>query len=242
MNPAVSLLLLLTTLPALSAQPLVERTTRPTTRDSGATPRIAQPVPRMIVVGFTGGLEKKESKASGIVALRGLLERRSAAGDTILTLTYNNFHWRRAATQVREAAGAGSAERPTIVVYGHSWGAGAIGKFARRLKKDGLDVALAVYIDAFMWRNPRVPDNVRTAVNFYQRSGMLRGLPMRGKAHLIPDDPDNTYVIGSFQIDPKTEQWGWSWNLLQPLFYRHHHRIAHDLRLKQYLVETLNLR
>ena len=113
--------------------------------------------------------------------------------------------------------------------------------FARELKKEGVEISLAIYIDAFSWRNPRVPDNVRYAVNFYQRSGILKGFPMRGKSKLIPEDAQATLVLGSYQIKPQTEFWGWSWNLVQPLLYRHHHRIAHDLRLREYLLEIVNL-
>jgi hypothetical protein len=73
------------------------------------------------------------------------------------------------------------------VVYGHSWGAGSIAKFARALRKENIAISLAVYIDAFTLRNPRIPNNIRCVVNFYQRSGILRGLPFRGKSELIPE-------------------------------------------------------
>lgn len=209
---------------------------------------LAALAPWMIVVGFTGGMEGPDSTASGIVALQAHLEEHLDAETGVLTLTYNNFHWRRAAAKVmetvraRHSAGVPGMAQPLVVVHGHSWGAGSIGKFARLLRDDGLEISLAIYIDSFMWRNPRVPANVRNAVNFYQRAGLLNGLPMRGKSRLVPEDPERTRILGNYRIRPQTESWGWSWNLLQPLLYRQHHLIAHDERLRKYLLEIVNLK
>jgi pimeloyl-ACP methyl ester carboxylesterase len=173
----------------------------------------------------------------------------------VRALTYNNFRWRRAASDVVALARADGAAtspaglpggdlslpQPFIIVYGHSWGGGSIAKFARLLRDEGLDISLAVYIDAFTVRNPRVPDNVRYAVNFYQRAGLLRGLPLRGKRQLVPESPDATHILGSYRLRPDTDHFGWNWNLIQPLLYRHHHRISHDVRLQHYLVEAVGV-
>jgi hypothetical protein len=208
------------------------------------------PTPWMIVVGFTGGIEGGESAASGVVAMRRGVGQHMGERAEVVALTYNNFYWQGAARDVLRQAeearsGGGSLSplpQPLIVVYGHSWGAGSIAKFARELRQHGLEVSLAIYIDSFTLRNPRLPDNVRYAVNFYQRSGLLRGLPFRGKRQLIPEDPGATTILGEYRIKPKTEHWGWSWNIVQPLLYRHHHRIGHDLRLQRYLLEVINFK
>ncbi len=194
--------------------------------------------PRMIVVGFTGGLERKNSRVSGVVRLRRKIEDR--VGDTpgVVALAYSNFAWRRASEDVRALAAGAS---PVIVVYGHSWGGGAISKFARAIDGDGLEVALAVYIDAFTLRNPRVPANVRYAMNIYQRTGLLRGLPLRGKGKLVPVDPERTHVLANLRVTPETEHFGWNWNLVQPLFYRHHHRIGHDVRIQGLLLDLVDV-
>jgi hypothetical protein len=215
--------------------------------------------PRAIVVGFTGGLEGRESAASGVVRLRRQIDGRFGPGHGIAALTYSNFRWRGAAKDVAglaaatggedppgtgacgPAAGVTVTSQPTIVVYGHSWGAGAIGKFARELRREGLEIALAVYIDAFTARRPRVPDNVHFAVNLYQRTGLLRGFPLRGKGALVPESAASTVILASLRIKPQTDRFGWNWNLVQPLLYRHHHRIGHDERIRNYLLALVAL-
>lgn len=204
--------------------------------------------PSMIVVGFTGGVQPRDSRASGVALLRNSLETHLSGQNEVLPLTFNNFRWRRAASQVLESVRAARREsdflpglaQPLIVAYGHSWGAGAIRKFARELKEEGVEISLAIYIDSISWRNPRVPNNVRYAVNFYQRAGVLKGLPLRGKSKLIPEDEQATRILGNYRITPQTTVGRWSWNILKPLLYKQHHRIAHDPRLEKYLVEIVN--
>ena len=221
---------------------LAEATRRAPGTGAGPSGTDASP-PRMILVGFTGGLESRDSAVSGVVRIRDHVEHRLGGAPGVTLRTYNNFRWREAARDVLADARPliDRAETPpAVVVYGHSWGGGSIGKFARALGAHGVPVALAIYIDAFSVRNPRVPGNVEFAVNFYQRSGLLRGLPLRGKRQLVPESSGTT-LLGSYRIDPQTAHFGWHWNLVQPLLYRHHHRISHDVRLQRYLAELAEL-
>jgi hypothetical protein len=205
--------------------------------------------PRMVVVGFTGGLERQDSRVSGVVRLRKKIDAHVGETTDVTALAYNNFDWRQAthdvlalAREIRDEAGVGArVAPPVVVVYGHSWGGGAITKFARALRHEGLDVALAVYIDAFTLRTPRVPDNVRYAVNIYQRTGIFRGLPLRGKNRVIAESPDDTVILANLRIKPDTEHFGWNWNLVQPLLYRHHHRIGHDVRIQRFLLDLVSV-
>lgn len=197
--------------------------------------------PSVVIVGFTGGLERRDSRVSGVVRMHRAITARVGPTDDILSMTYSNFKWRQAVTEVRRVVQEGddAGPRPLVIVYGHSWGAGAISKFGRALHADGIDIALAVYVDTFTLRQPRVPANVRFAVNLYQRTGVLRGLPLRGKKTLRADDAEATVVLGSLRITPRTEHFGWNWNLVQPLLYRQHHRIGHDIRLRDYLIDLV---
>lgn len=201
----------------------------------------AGPATRMVVVGFNGGREGPDSNVSGLVRLRRQIDASMAGSGHVVAMTYNNRDWARAAGDIAAYAGSVAAgPRPLIVVFGHSWGGGAITKFARRLGEHDIEVALAVYVDAFALRNPRVPGNVRYAVNLYQRAGILRGFPLRGKSKLILEDPDATTLLANLQIRPQTDRYfGWHWNLVQPLFYLHHHRMGHDVRLHRYLLTLI---
>ncbi|MBM3750483.1 MAG: hypothetical protein FJW21_04790 [Acidimicrobiia bacterium] len=193
-----------------------------------------------IVVGFTGGQQKATSLSSGVVQVRKAVDERYADRPDLTTVTYNNREWRRAAeTVLAHVRSTGAA--PVIVVYGHSLGGGSVTKFARELERAGVDVTLAVYVDAVGIRNPRVPGNVRFAVNFYQRGGPLRGFPFRGKRVLVLEDASRTETLGNLHIKPVTPRSGWHWNLIQPLLYRQHHRIGHDVRLQNYIVDVLSI-
>jgi hypothetical protein len=213
---------------------------------AGTPPAVLESGPWMIVVGFTGGIEKNDSSASGVVKMNRQLDGRIGEPG-VLALTYNNFRWRRASQEVLDEVGKfrqqlspeSTLRQPLIVVHGHSWGGGSVSKFSREMRKAGLEVSLAIFVDAFSWRNPRVPDNVRYTVNFYQRAGVLRGLPMRGKANLHFQDQERTIHLGDYRLTPEAGKWGWSWNVLQPIFYRQHHLIAHDVRLQQYMLDIV---
>ncbi|MGD9903314.1 MAG: hypothetical protein AB7U83_07570 [Vicinamibacterales bacterium] len=203
-------------------------------RDPVAAPASPSPAP-VVVVGFTGGRERRDSRRSGVVRA-GQAVAAATDRDHVTVRLYNNAEWADAVRDVSAAAARTGRARPLVVAYGHSLGAGSIGRFARALAGAGVAVDLAVYIDAFGWRNPRVPANVRQAVNFYQRTGLLRGLPLRGKRELIAESPATTTLLGNYRLTPETPRFGWNWNLIQPLLYRQHHRLAHDVRIRELLV------
>jgi hypothetical protein len=213
------------------------------------SPGKESPLLWMVVVGFTGGLDRKDSQASGIVAMRHHLENELGRHGEVLALTYNNFRWRRAAEDIRSAVREAREEgrlpartrQPLIIATGQGWGAGSISGLAKELAEENLEISLAIYIDCLTWRNPRLPSNVRYAANFYQRSGILFGFPFRGKSKLLARDPDRTTILGSYRISPRTDRWGWSWNVFQPLLYRRHHLMAHDVRLREYLLDIVEL-
>lgn len=206
---------------------------------SGAELSADQAPPRTVVVGFAGGLERRDSRSSGVVRLRRAIAEQFPDAPGLVARSYSNFAWRRAARDVRALAEAPGEAPPLVVVYGHSLGGGAITKFARELARHDIDVALAVYVDAFTLRRARVPGNVRYAVNVYQRTGLLRGFPLRGRSRLTVDDPDRTQVLANLRVRPDSGHFGWHWNLIQPLLYRHHHRIGHDRHLHGFLLDVI---
>lgn len=194
-----------------------------------------------IVVGFTGGRQKPTNPSSGVVRLRQAVDAQYADRPDLTTHAYNNRHWKHAADAVLTQVRASVGPPPLIVVYGHSLGGGSVTKFARELQRERVDVTLAIYVDTVSIRNPRVPGNVQFAVNLYQRNGLLRGLPLRGKRVLVLEDAVRTEVLGNLRIRPQTRRFGWNWNLVQPLFYRQHIRMGHDERLQGYVIDVLSL-
>lgn len=203
-----------------------------------AGPALPAPDVPVVIVGFTGGREGRDADRSGVVRL-GHSVADSAKDDPNVTVRlYNNAEWPEAGRDILDIVQRSGvpASAPLVVAYGHSLGGGSIGRLARMLEAEGVDIDLAVYIDAFGVRNPRLPANIRQAVNFYQRTGLLRGLPLRGKRKLIPEDPDATTLLGSYRMTPDTPVFGWRWSLMQPLLYRQHHRLAHDARIRDLLV------
>lgn len=192
-----------------------------------------------IVVGFTGGRQQAHASSSGVVQLRRLVDERYADRSDLTTHAYANKDWRRAADEVVAQVQASDGPPPLVLVYGHSLGGGSVTKFARALGDAGVDVTMAIYIDAVGLRNPRVPGNVQYAVNLYQRGGLLRGFPIRGKSKLVLEDEERTVELGSLRIKPQTSRFGWNWNLVQPIFYRGHIRIGHDTRLQEFVLDVL---
>jgi hypothetical protein len=88
---------------------------------------------------------------------------------------------------------------PRVILYGHSWGASATVALARKLEKDGIRVLLTVQVDSIArlgYDDSVIPTNVAHAVNFYQRSGLLRGEPSIRAA-----DPSRTEILGNFRYD-----------------------------------------
>ncbi|MBI2822499.1 MAG: hypothetical protein HYX74_09765 [Acidobacteria bacterium] len=201
--------------------------------------------PAVVAVGFTGGREKEDSKVSGVVRLHRYLEDQFCGRGDVITLVYDNSNWQQAAERVLEIvdryreASLSNVRQPLILVYGHSLGTGAMIRLARELQTSESEISLAVFLDSFGLRNPRLPENIRFAVNFYQRAGFFSGWPIRGKRKLIPENPAKTEILGSYRVVPDTDRFGWSWNLLQPLFFRQHHRLAHDVRLRGYLDDVI---
>lgn len=85
-----------------------------------------------------------------------------------------------------------------IALFGHSYGAPAAVAFARELERRDIPVLLTIQVDDIekFWESGRVvPANVAAAVNFYQRHGVLKGLP-----NIAAADPAHTKILGNFEV------------------------------------------
>jgi hypothetical protein len=200
--------------------------------------------PRLLVVGFTGGLEPHGHPDSGI---RVVARRIDGMGDEgVVALLYGQGQWRQAAAEVLRRAhsspdpGAG-LRQPLIVAFGHSLGANAVGKFARLLGQSELEVSLAVYIDAFSAGKSRVPANVACAINFYQRAGIFKGIPLRGQSGLVAEAPDRTTLLGSYLLQPRDKPPQAKPRPFRRLFFEQHYLLAHDARVQAYICSAVRI-
>jgi hypothetical protein len=215
---------------------------RPNLPAPGA-PAASPGAPRVVVVGFTGGLEPKGFQDSGIATV---IRRIAGLGDGVVALQFTHGEWRQAAAKVLDLARSspplpGHLRQPLIVACGHSMGAISVGKFAQLLGQSGLDVSLAVYIDAFSASQPRVPANVVCAINFYQRAGMFRGLPVRGQAELAAVEPARTTLLGNYRLKPRDKPPKARARPNRRLFFEQHYRLAHDARVQGFILEAVRI-
>jgi hypothetical protein len=199
---------------------------------------------RLVVVGFTGWLEPHGPPDSGIRVVTRRIDGMGEEG--VVALLFGYGQWRQAAAEVLRLAHSspdspGRLRQPLIVACGHSLGAYAMGQFARLLGQSGLEVSLAVYIDAFSAGKPRVPANVACAINFYQRAGMFKGIPVRGQSGLVAVAPDRTTLLGSYLLKPRDKPPKAKPRPFRRLLFEQHYRLAHDARVQGYICSAVRI-
>jgi hypothetical protein len=171
---------------------------------------IAAPTSKMppaIVIGFVGGFVKSNDRKHREVQFAAHLRQSysrdvyaevfgnhqgSKAFERILLLLDSNHDGVLTASEKHQAR---------IIIYGHSWGASEALKLARELDRDGIPVQLTVMIDSVAKPgedDSMVPPNVANAVNFYQRHGLIHGLP-----EIKAIDPTQTKILGNYQMTYK---------------------------------------
>ena len=199
---------------------------------------------RVVVVGFTGGLEPLGRPDSGI---RVLIRRINGMGDEgVVALLFGQSEWRQAAAEVlrlahSSPASPGRLRQPLIVACGHSLGANAVNKFAQLLGQSGLEVSLAVYVDAFSAEKSRVPANVACAINFYQRAGVFKGIPVRGQSGMVAVAPDRTTLLGSYLLEPRDKPPNAKPRPFRRLLFEQHYLLAHDARVQGYVCSAVRV-
>jgi hypothetical protein len=95
------------------------------------------------------------------------------------------------------------ARRPKILLFGHSWGASAVVRLARKLDHVGIPVALTIQVDSVakpFTNDAIIPSNVSEAANFYQVHGLIHG-----RSRITAANVKRTRIIGNFRRDYETE-------------------------------------
>ena len=156
----------------------------------------------MIVVGYVGGLDVPWNPYSGIVQIRKRLEHLNRSGVCVQNFSAytwcHGYHWlmKKWNASVGTRTAEGAAERPEIIIYGHSLGGWATLGLSRRLAARDIPVELTVQVDSVGLTDASVPPNVKRAANFYRRAI----LPPYGRHKIRAQDPNATEVVGNFRV------------------------------------------
>lgn len=188
---------------------------------------------KLIVIGFVGGRVRADNGVHGEVQFSQALQE--SYGASLDSFIFSNRDGERALRGVLErldrnhdgALSDAEKMRARIVLYGHSWGASQAITFARRLNQLGIPVLLTIQVDSV--RKPGqndsvIPPNVRSAVNFYQSDGLLRG-----RSRIVPADPEKTSILGNFRSSYRNRSVsckGFPW--YAKVFMRRHIEIEND--------------
>ncbi|GAC1639457.1 MAG: hypothetical protein NVS9B14_20650 [Candidatus Acidiferrum sp.] len=192
-----------------------------------------RPAPKAIVIGFMGGMVKRDEPNRSEVKLAAKL--REQYSDSAFVETYQNAKWKDARAKIlnlldTDKDGTISEEekkRARIILFGHSWGASATVTLARDLRNLGIPVLLTVQVDSVQKMGQKddvIPANVAEAMNFYQPDGMLHG-----RSAIRAEDPSKTKILGNFQMSYKHTALsckGYPWQ--QKLFAKEHMYIECD--------------
>jgi pimeloyl-ACP methyl ester carboxylesterase len=176
---------------------------------------IARPLPEgaRVAIGFLGALEKWDDPHRSVRKLTLRLRQQGwqaesfshrdlrTAEKVMLQALDRNGNGR---IDPREAASA------RVVIFGQSMGGAAALKLAAFLRERKVPVLLTVQVDSFGAHDSLIPDNVRSAANFYQK----HWLTVRGQSQIRAADSTRTRILGNFEYEyplGKTSVWPESW-------------------------------
>ena len=190
---------------------------------------------KVIIIGFVGGFVSQNDAKHPEVQFAAYLRHRYPL---IEAEVFGNHHGGEAlheVVRVLDSDGDGvltpnEKRESTIIIYGHSWGAAETVTFARALGQMGIPVALTIQIDTIAKpgsKGATIPENLASAINFYQSRGPLHGLP-----EIVAADPKQTTILGNILMtyeDRPIDCANYSW--YARVFNRPHHEIENDFRV-----------
>jgi len=164
----------------------------------------------------------------------------------VAALLYGYGQWRQAAAEVLRLAHSwpdspGRLRQPLIVACGHSLGANAMGKFARLLGQSGLEVSLAVYIDAFSAEKPRVPRQCRLRHQLLSTGRPVQRSACAGQSGLAAEAPGRTTLLGSYLLQPRVKPPKVKPRPFRRLFFEQHYLLAHDARVQGFICQAVRI-
>ena len=189
----------------------------------------------VIIIGFVGGFVSPDDAKHPEVQFAAYLRDRYPFAHAEV---FGNHHGQKAHhwlahlldSEHNDSLTSAKREPATIILYGHSWGAFEIISFAQQLRKMNIPVALTIQVDTINKPGRKItaiPDNVASAINFYQTRGPLHGVPK-----IVAANPAQTRIIGNIPMtyeDRPINCNNYSW--YSRLFNKPHHEIENDLRV-----------
>jgi len=176
---------------------------------------IARPAPEgaRIAIGFLGAFEKWDDTNRSVRKLTLRLRERGWQAESF---SHRNLQTaKKAMVQALDSnrnkkIDAREADGARVVIFGQSMGGEAAVKLAKYLRGKKVPVLLTVQVDSFGVHDEVIPDNVRTAANFYQ----TEILTVRGEKHIRAADPARTRILGNFEYEYpiwRLDTWPESW-------------------------------
>jgi len=197
---------------------------------------VASAGPPTIVIGFLGGIVRRDDAVHSTVQLAEKLRKEYPGG--VYIETFENRRREDARKTILRLLGKDhdgqladdARNRARVILYGHSWGASAVVTLAKELEQDKIPVLLTVQVDSVAKGDQNdavIPANVAQAVNFYQPDGWLHG-----RETITAADPAHTRILGNFRYSYKEaplECKGYPW--YSRLFSKSHIEIECDPRV-----------
>lgn len=201
--------------------------------ENASSSNAVRPEPSTIVIGFMGGLVKRNEPNRSEVRLAAKL--RGEFPDATYIDTYANIHRKAAREKILKLLdadkdgklSADEKRRARIILFGHSWGASTTVTLARELGNLGIPVLLTVQVDSVQkigQKDGVIPSNVAEAINFYQPDGILHG-----RGQIRAEDPARTKILGNQKLSYEhTSLSCKGYPLQQRIFAREHMYIECD--------------
>ena len=169
----------------------------------------SSPDNRVIVIGLMGGFVHRDDPQHPEGRLIRELQQEHPTGAYFAL--FENGHIDEAYRSIVHEANINDSNRVSgsasansrIILFGHSWGASALVRLARKLDRAGIPVALTIQVDSVakpFSNDAVIPANVSEAINFYQTHGLVRG-----RSRIVAADGERTKIIGNFRRDYQTE-------------------------------------
>ncbi|HWZ97854.1 MAG TPA: hypothetical protein VN025_08845 [Candidatus Dormibacteraeota bacterium] len=201
--------------------------------ESSSPANAVRSAPSTIVIGFMGGMVKRNEPNRSEVQLAAKL--REEYSNTAYVDTYENARWKEAEQTILKLLDTDKdgklsedeKRHARIILFGHSWGASATVTLAKALGDLGIPVLLTVQVDSVQKMGQKddiIPANVQEALNFFQPDGILHGRKL-----IRAEDTSKTKILGNYEMNYKHTALvcqGYPWH--QRVFAREHMDIECD--------------